>query len=379
MNVVVILPTPVTAADPVRYWHQRLTPNDNLYVLSIVNSAEKSVCGREIHYLKVDDEKGLQWRSRLKRAVGWRLLAHGHGLWQSYLADIWPELLWNLQSFDADIIDVRWLKGNEGLRRKLGEKPWSNIGSAEDTASVQASSGNWRTYSPDQKVSIVLPVYNGEDFLEQSIESCLNQTHRNIELVIVDDCSKDRTGSIIDHFAARDPRIVVIRNTVNKRLPKSLNIGFAATTGSLLTWTSHDNYYDPTGIEFLARYLCDWQDVDLVYCDYRQFDETQQVQLEVKRLWPPWLLSIRNVVGAYFLFRRAVYEGVGNHREDMEYAEDYDFWVRAYKSGYRLMHLRNPLYTYRLHSDSMTAQAEKMLNKPHVGAQVRREHFEVDS
>src|SRR4029079_4361219 len=98
------------------------------------------------------------------------------------------------------------------------------------------------------KVSIVLPVYNGGQFLRQSIESCLTQTHRNLELILVDDCSKDDTPAIIAEYAARDPRVRSIRNTTNQRLPRSLNIGFAEAGGARLTWTSHDTFYAPCTI-----------------------------------------------------------------------------------------------------------------------------------
>jgi glycosyltransferase involved in cell wall biosynthesis len=158
-----------------------------------------------------------------------------------------------------------------------------------------------------------------------------------------------------------------------------LNIGFAATTGELLTWTSHDNYYEPTAIEALVRYLCTWNDVDLVYSDYLRIDETLDATPTVNVLPPPWMLLSGNVVGAYFLYRRAVYEKVGNYREDMEYAEDYDYWARIYKTGHRLMRLREPLYSYRMQPDSMTARAEKMENKPHSADKVRREYFELGS
>ena len=94
MNIVAVLPTPAAGTEAVRFWHQRLTPNDTLYVLSIVGSPTETVCGVEIHYLKVDGVKGLQWRPRLVRGIGWRLVSYGYGLWQSYLSDIWPEFLW---------------------------------------------------------------------------------------------------------------------------------------------------------------------------------------------------------------------------------------------------------------------------------------------
>ena len=67
-------------------------------------------------------------------------------------------------------------------------------------------------------VSIVLPVYNGSLFLAESIESCINQTYTNWELIIVNDCSKDNSLEIATGFALQDKRIRIINNEVNKKL-----------------------------------------------------------------------------------------------------------------------------------------------------------------
>ena len=75
-------------------------------------------------------------------------------------------------------------------------------------------------------VSIVLPTYNGIRFIRKTIESCLQQTYQNIELIIIDDCSTDGTDTIIREFVITDNRIKYYRNETNKKLPASLNIGF---------------------------------------------------------------------------------------------------------------------------------------------------------
>src|SRR3989338_3726440 len=115
------------------------------------------------------------------------------------------------------------------------------------------------------KISIVLPTFNGSKYIRQAIEGCLNQTYRHIELIVVDDCSTDNTPEIIRSFA--DPRIKYIRNEKNQRLPRSLNIGFAAATGDYLTWTSDYNQYLPTALEEMLRFLESRPDVDFVYTD----------------------------------------------------------------------------------------------------------------
>ena len=115
-------------------------------------------------------------------------------------------------------------------------------------------------------VSIILPVYNGARYLAQAIDSCLNQTYRNIELIIVDDCSTDETPAIVRSYT--DPRIRYVRNKTNRRLPQSLNIGFALATGEYLTWTSDDNEFLPHAIETMLKILMEDKAVDFVYSDY---------------------------------------------------------------------------------------------------------------
>ena len=110
------------------------------------------------------------------------------------------------------------------------------------------------------KVSIILPTYNGAKYLRESIDSCLSQTHKNIELIIVDDCSTDQTSQIIKPY--QDARIRYIRNEKNMRLPRSLNIGFALATGEYLTWTSDDNQFLPHAIETMLKILREDKSVD---------------------------------------------------------------------------------------------------------------------
>ena len=99
------------------------------------------------------------------------------------------------------------------------------------------------------KISIVLPVYNREKLLPKAIESCLNQTFKDFELIIIDDCSKDKSFEIAKEYAKQDQRIKVIRNEPNKRLPASLNIAFKEARGQYFTWTSDDNLLHENALE----------------------------------------------------------------------------------------------------------------------------------
>ncbi len=201
-------------------------------------------------------------------------------------------------------------------------------------------------------VSIVLPTHNGSRYLAESVRSCVGQTFTDWELIIVDDCSDDGTPQVIAELEAADSRIRSIRNDPNRRLPASLNIGFAAARGDLLTWTSDDNRYRPDALARMVDHLLQHPDVGLVYADWDIIDG------EGVNRGQGWLgdvgeMGYRNVVGACFLYRRCVLEQVGNYAEDLYLAEDYDYWLRIL-SKYPIARIRRCLYDYRVHSSSLT-------------------------
>ena len=103
----------------------------------------------------------------------------------------------------------------------------------------------------DDLVSVVLPVYNGGDILADSIQSVLDQTYENFELIIINDGSKDKTLEIAREFAKLDSRIRVLTQE-NKKIPRTLSRGFREAKGEFLTWTSADNVMDKDFLEKMA-------------------------------------------------------------------------------------------------------------------------------
>ena len=201
-------------------------------------------------------------------------------------------------------------------------------------------------------VSIVLPTYNGEKHLHRSIESCLGQSHQNVELIVIDDGSQDKTAEIIHAF--NDQRIHYHRNEKNLGLVMSLNAGFRLTKGKYVTWTSDDNYYDDTAIEIMTRYLESESGVDFVYANYNVVDDQNQI-LRQGRVEEPKFLDQDNYVGACFLYRRKVYEALGDFNSEAFLAEDYEYWLRI-REKFRMRKLNDILYYYRFHKKSLTAK-----------------------
>ena len=161
-------------------------------------------------------------------------------------------------------------------------------------------------------ISIVLPVYNGSQYIRESIESCLTQTFRDWELIIVNDCSTDESGAIAEEYAAKDERVRVIHNTTNLKLPGSLNVGFRFAKGEYLTWTSDDNRFLPNALQRMIDFLRGHQEYQMVCAAYTCIDsDGKSMNCDFIPLRTPLICG--NSVGACFLYTRKVYETIGEY------------------------------------------------------------------
>lgn len=205
-------------------------------------------------------------------------------------------------------------------------------------------------------ISVILPVFNGEKYLQQSIRSILEQTYENWELIIVNDCSTDNTEEIAQRYAKIDKRIRVVNNLENKKLPASLNIGFSNAKGQYFTWTSDDNAYAKDAFEKLRKNLID-NNVDFVFSDYQVIDEEDYI-LYNQVTGPVEELPYYNNVGACFLYKKEIQEHLKGYNVNKFLVEDYDFWLRVYWK-YKMLHISESLYFYRIHAKSLTSERKK--------------------
>lgn len=203
------------------------------------------------------------------------------------------------------------------------------------------------------KVSIVLPVYNGERYIRESIDSIVSQTMTDWELVIVNDCSTDKTSTIIEEYAQKDRRIRIIHNHTNKNLPASLNIGFSEAIGEYLTWTSDDNIYLPNALDTMYKRLVEDDECYMVCADMQYIDTKGNVTGDSIRYDNKFICYMNNV-GACFLYRRQVKEEIGDYNPDLLYVEDYDYWLRVRKTYGRIERIDEILYQYRQHDCSLS-------------------------
>ncbi len=210
-------------------------------------------------------------------------------------------------------------------------------------------------------VSVVLPTYNGEKYICEAIESILEQTYSNWELIVVDDCSNDKTGFIVDQYAEKDKRIKVIHNLTNQKLPQALNIGFSIAKGDLLTWTSDDNRLLSNAIQVMQRYFMENSNVHMVRAGMRVIDDTgihrKELDWEDKQE-----LCIQNNVGACFMYTRDVYNKVGDYDKSLFCMEDYDYWIRVEKLYGKICRIGDILYEYRWHKESLTETKKELID-----------------
>lgn len=208
-------------------------------------------------------------------------------------------------------------------------------------------------------ISIVLPVYNGEKYLKESINSVLEQTYKNWELLILDDCSTDSSPLIAKEYVSQDKRIHYYRNNNNLRLPSNLNKGFKLAKGDYLTWTSDDNRFKPTALEKMYYALKNNQNAQFVFASCRVIN-SEGMEIEYIMVDDKVKKQIvgHNVVGACFMYTRKAYEEVGEYDPEFTLVEDYDYWQRIY-AKFNAVVIKDILYDYRWHDNALTSTMKK--------------------
>lgn len=203
-------------------------------------------------------------------------------------------------------------------------------------------------------VSIVLPVYNGERFLSESIDSIIAQTYQNWELIIIDDCSSDNSPEIAKNYAKKDTRIMYYRNEQNLKLPRSLNRGFSLSKGEYLTWTSDDNMYLPDALYKMVNAM-KAQQAEFVFAPCHVINEKGEI-VEEWSAPDDYQISIMkgDFVGACFLYTRNVYDTIGEYDVNKFLVEDYDYWLRIF-CRFKVFYIEDYLYMYRWHDRSLTS------------------------
>ena len=208
--------------------------------------------------------------------------------------------------------------------------------------------------------SVVTPTYNQSAFLRETIESVLSQDYPNIELIVIDDGSTDKTPQILAEYTGR----IQWESQKNMGQTPTINKGWAQSKGEIITWLNSDDTFLPGAVKKAVDYLRAHPDVGIVFGD-TLFTEADGTPLEqTKRLkgfdFKKFVVKCENVIPQPSAFiRRSVLENTGPLDPSYYYFMDWDFWLRAGIRN-RIEYLPELFSTYRLHEESKTvAQAAK--------------------
>jgi glycosyltransferase involved in cell wall biosynthesis len=199
------------------------------------------------------------------------------------------------------------------------------------------------------KVSVVMSVYNEQEFLLDAIRSILNQTFKDFEFIIIDDGSITPIRPIIESF--RDDRIKLFVNKQNRGLTASLNTGMFVSEGKYIARQDSDDVSERTRLFQQVRFLDTNQEIGLVGSSCTIIDEMDEVIDDWEAMPDPTnsLASRNKITHGSVMFRRSVMEDLGKYDEHFKYAQDYDYWLRISKK-YQIRNLPSRLYQSRVHS-----------------------------
>lgn len=200
--------------------------------------------------------------------------------------------------------------------------------------------------------SVLIPAYNAEATLAQSVESVIAQTFSDWEIVIVDDGSTDSTKSIAERFASNDARIRLISQT-NRGSGGAYNTGVLNARADLMVMLSADDLLLPTHLEEFAVFIQANPGAAIFTCDgFYEYPDGSREQVKPQVAWTDAnTCSLTDLLSSCFfgvgaVYHREVFTSVGGFKEDM-YAEDYLFWLMASAHGFMHRFLDRPLAVHR--------------------------------
>jgi len=206
------------------------------------------------------------------------------------------------------------------------------------------------------KISVIIPCYNQGQFLDEAVDSVLSQTFQDFEIIVVNDGSTDPlTNELLADYRKDKVRVLT---TANQGLAAARNNGISQASGTYILPLDADDRIGPHYLEKAVVKLESDPAVGIVYCQARLFGA-----VETEWNLPEYSLAEMlqdNIIFCTAMFRRRDWERVGGYDPGMIYGwEDYDFWLSLIEKGRRVHQIPEPLFYYRVASDSMVRSKEK--------------------
>lgn len=209
-------------------------------------------------------------------------------------------------------------------------------------------------------ISVIMAAYNAEKTIAQAINSVLNQTYVNLELLVIDDCSKDATVNVIKELAAKDPRIRLIENSVNCGVSKTRYHGLEEAHGAWIAILDSDDVWMPNKLE-KQIIVQNETNAGLLFTGSTFIDENGNPidwylhaprEIEYKKLLKQNVVSNSSVLVEKKLYRQFYAVGDNMH-------EDFAIWLGITKTGRKAYGVDEPLLIYRLSASSKSGNKLK--------------------
>jgi glycosyltransferase involved in cell wall biosynthesis len=207
-------------------------------------------------------------------------------------------------------------------------------------------------------ISVIIPIYNSESYVGEALESIINQAYKNLEIILVDDGSTDKSLVIVEKYAESDKRIVILRNGNNSGIVVSLNKGISYCHGKYVARMDSDDWSFPYRISKQVEFL--EKNPDVVICG----GSIEIVDVNMKhlnyRLYPLTDKKVRSVIFMFspyahpsVMYRAEAVRKAGLYDNSFLWAEDYDLYFRLGMIG-KFSNLHEPLLKLRTHKNSVS-------------------------
>ncbi len=211
-------------------------------------------------------------------------------------------------------------------------------------------------------VSIVIPVYNGCDYMREAIDSALNQTYKNIEILVVNDGSTD--GGETERTALSYGDKIRYIKKENGGVSSALNLGIKNMRGEYFSWLSHDDVYTPHKVEAQVKTILESKEEKaLVLSNYSTIDKDSKPMGDNHKELPTGSCGNREAImhvmrnsphGCAFLVPKRAFDDAGMFNEDLRYCQDIFMWWKIFLCGYTLVFCSDYGVLARVHSKQLT-------------------------
>jgi len=224
------------------------------------------------------------------------------------------------------------------------------------------------------KVSIVIPVYNGSNYLKEAIDSALAQTYKNIEVIVINDGSNDNNKT--DRICKSYGNKIRYFRKENGGVASALNMGIEKMKGEYFSWLSHDDVYYPEKVEKQIEALSDISNKNpvIIYSGFEFMDENGKIittffsnnSYNYEKLNNPYYPILKGILhGCTLLIPKKCFEEIGIFDTRLKATQDYDLWLKMFPS-YKIIFVPEILVKSRIHSEQGSKKipvAKKEANK----------------